>query len=156
MAMAMTVENYLKTREIPYDVVPHIRTSMTSMRTAAVARIPPHEMAKAVLLKDGQGFVVAVVPADRHVSLRRLRRQLGRKVGLATEDEAMTLFRDCDLGALPPVGEAYGIETILDDELIEEPEVYFEAGNHQELIRMGREEFMRLHEHALRGHFCKH
>ena len=144
MAMAMTVENYLKTREIPYDVVPHIRTSMTSMRTATVARIPPHEMAK------------AVVPADRHVSLRRLRRQLGRKVGLATEDEAMTLFRDCDLGALPPVGEAYGIETILDDELIEEPEVYFEAGNHQELIRMGREEFMRLHEHALRGHFCKH
>jgi len=156
MTIAATVEHYLKTRGIAYDVVPHIRPSMKTMRTATVAQIPTYEMAKAVSLKDDRGYVVAVVPADRHVSLRRLRRQLGRQVALATEEEVMGMFGDCDLGALPPIGEAYGIETVLDDGLIEQPEVYFEAGSDQELIRMGREEFMRLYERSLHGDFCKH
>lgn len=153
MGMAMTLEQYLKNMHAAYEVMPHVRT-VTSIKTATAAHIPAHQMAKGVLLEDDGGYLMAVVPADRHVHLGMLRQQLGRRMGLATEREIMEVFKDCDLGAVPPIGKAYGIETVLDDELTKAPEVYFEAGNHKELVRMGREEFMRLHEGTRRGHFC--
>src|SRR5260370_37444706 len=60
-------------------------------------------------------------------------RQLQRPLGLATDRELVELFRDCEPGALPPVGLAYGIDTILDQSLVDVPDVYFEAGGQQAL-----------------------
>ena len=107
------------------------------------------------MLEDDAGYVMAVLPADRRVHLGALREQLGRRMGLATEQELGTMFQDCTLGAVPPVGEAYGIETVVDDELSEGGDVYFEAGDHEELVHLPREAFLLLHGQARRGHFSK-
>jgi Ala-tRNA(Pro) deacylase len=155
MAIAMTLENYLKKMHVPFELLAHAK-AMTSIRTANAAHIPAHRMAKAVVLEDEMGYVMAVVPADRRVHLGALREQLGRNMGLATEHELVAMFQDCALGAIPPLGEAYGIEAVVDDELIEGNEVYFEAGDHEEVVRMGRDDFVRVLGPARRGHFCKH
>lgn len=154
MAIAMSVERYLKDQHIPYDVLPHERT-MSSMQTALAAHVPPHRIAKAVLLEDDGGFLVAVLPADRHVHLGMLREELGRRIGLATEREVMEVFGDCALGAIPALAQAYGIETVLDDELMEQPEVYFEAGSHEELIHLSRLHFLQLFRDAPHVHFAR-
>ncbi len=154
MALAKTVEDYLGDLNVSYDLLPHTRTA-TSIRTASAAHVPAHQIAKGVMLEDDAGYVMAVLPADRRVHLGALREQLGRRMGLATEQELGTMFQDCTLGAVPPVGEAYGIETVVDDELSEGGDVYFEAGDHEELVHLPREAFLLLHGQARRGHFSK-
>lgn len=153
MAIAMTLENYLNSMHISYELVPHRRT-LSSMESATAAHVPSHCIAKGVLLRDEKGYLMAVLPADRHVPMDELRRQLGRKVELASEDDVYRMFRDCEPGAIPPVGSAYGLETFVDTELTKEPEVYMEAGNHHELVHLSRDGFKELFRDARHWQFA--
>jgi len=87
---------------------------------------------------------MVVVPSSRHVDLGEIHRQLNRDLGLATESELGRLFMDCELGALPAVGPAYGMETVVDDTLAEQADIYFEAGDHEQLIHVTAEAFQTL------------
>jgi len=94
-----------------------------------------------------------VLPASRQVDLGELHRQMKRNLGLATEHDLGQLFRDCEIGALPALGPAYGIETVVDDLIAEQPDIYFEAGDHEQLIHVSAEAFSALlGEQA--GHGC--
>lgn len=152
MAIAYTVEKYLDMHHIPYDILSHPRAT-NSLKTAEAANIGADRLAKAILLEDRNGYLVAVLPASHHLSLRRLRDQTGRKVRMASEDELSGLFRDCELGAVPALGTAYGLDTVWDDSLTELPDVYFEAGDHHELIHVERDPFLALLGNARHGRF---
>lgn len=154
MTIAATVENYLKQNQAPFEVVTHPHTR-SSLKTANMAHIPSERLAKAVMLEDEAGYLMAVVPATYHVNLGALRHQLGRNVGLATESDVGRLFKDCELGAIPPLGPAYGIETVFDESLTQQPDIYFEAGDHEELIHMSRDLFVKLLGMAKHGRFCQ-
>ncbi|HSO07034.1 MAG TPA: YbaK/EbsC family protein [Pelomicrobium sp.] len=153
MAIAETLEKYLNERQVSYDIVNHAKTG-SSLRSATVAHVPAHRVAKAVILEDDGGYLMAVLPAHRHVHLGTLSKCLGRKLGLATEDETRAIFPDCAVGAIPPVGEAYGLATVVDDELAEEPEIFFESGDHEELIHMKTYDFMQLLPNAQHERFA--
>jgi Ala-tRNA(Pro) deacylase len=147
MTMAATVRDFLDDHHIRYDVVTHPRTG-SSLHTASLSHIPASRLAKAVILEDEDGMVMAVVPASRRVQLGRVRKTLGRNLGLASEDSLVRRFPDCALGAVPPLGTAYGLETVVDDELESEPEVYFEAGDHEALVRVEHDDFTALMRHV--------
>lgn len=155
MAIAHRVEDYMMQCGVQYDVVTHPHSS-TSMETADLARVPGERLAKSVVLEDEEGFLMAVLPASCHVRIGRVNRELDRRFRLATEAKICTVFDDCALGAIPPLGSAYGMRTVIDNSLAEQPEIYFEAGDHERLIHMSREQFMRLMEHADHGHFGHH
>ncbi|CDN60229.1 hypothetical protein I35_1706 [Burkholderia cenocepacia H111] len=123
------------------------------METAAAAHIPGDRLAKTVLLEDAEGYVAAVLPTTHAVRLSDLWVKTGRHLVLAREVELRELFKDCDMGALPPVCMAYGMKTFLEEHLAQQPEVYFEAGDHQALIHMMQDEFLMLMETAERAHF---
>ena len=143
MGIAITLKDYMSKMGSEYEVVSHPR-AMTALEIAQAAHVSGDCLAKAVILEDDQGYVMAVVPSTHQVRLNELRQQLHRELHLASEYELSGLFKDCDLGALPPVGQAYGIETIVAEDLAQQPEVYFEAGDHEELIRMSGNEFRAL------------
>jgi Ala-tRNA(Pro) deacylase len=124
------------------------------METAELAHVPGDRLAKSVVLEDEDGYVMAVLPSTHHVRLGKLGRELNRSLRLATEKQLTTLFADCETGAVPPVGLAYGMATIVDDSLAEQPEIYFEAGDHEQLIRLDRNAFMALMEHAAHARFA--
>ena len=147
MAIAITLKEYLDTAGTDYDVVPHTYTT-SSMSIAESAHIPGDKLVKAVLLEDEDGYVLAVVPATHHLDLGRISELLNRRLGLATEDELGNIFTDCDLGAIPPIGNAYGIEVVMDECLKDCDEVYFEAGDHIELVHMNTDAFMKLMKRA--------
>ncbi|MCK7581420.1 MAG: YbaK/EbsC family protein [Chromatiales bacterium] len=153
MTIAQTVSGYLQSRHVAYDVIAH-SYSDSSRKAAETAHIPPEQLAKAVILNDRRGFLMAVVPGDRHVSLEDLRKKLGRRLSLTPETRLAPVFRDCESGAIPPLGPAYGMETILDDSLVGQPEIYFESGDHRGLIRVGGEEFLALLREAMHGRFA--
>lgn len=155
MPIANSLRNFMLAEGVKYDVLSHTHSS-TSSEAAQAAHVPGDRLAKAVLLEDDSGYVLAVLPASCRLELGALHHALHRRLGLATESEVGELFRDCELGAIPPFGEAYGIDTVLDDSLMGQPEVYFEAGDHEELIRVSGDQFRELFAGALHGHFSRH
>ncbi|MFQ6017024.1 MAG: aminoacyl-tRNA deacylase [Kiloniellaceae bacterium] len=155
MAIAATLQRYLADHGIAYDVVTHPRT-VSSTATARESHVSGDCLAKAVIVKDEEGFVVAVAPASHHVRLADLSRLLDRRLGLATEQEASALFGDCELGAFPAAGAAYGLAVAVDDSLAEQPEVYFEGGDHLSLVQVTAEQFRKLMAEAAHGRFSRH
>ena len=143
MAIASTVSNYLAEHDVAYDVLTHPHTA-TSGESAQAAHVPGTRLAKSVVLEDEQGYLMVVLPSNRQIDLGELHRQLNRNLGLATEGELGSLFNDCEIGALPAMGPAYGMETVVDDALAEQSDIYFEAGDHEQLIHVSAETFQTL------------
>ena len=143
MTMARRLRWYLDSHDIDYDLLPHSHTS-TSAESAEVAHVPKDRLAKCVVLEDERGYLMAILPASRRVSLEELYRRLHRRLELATEEELVSLFDDCELGACPPIARAYGIPSIVDETLLSLPEVYFEAGDHEDLVHMSGIDFLGL------------
>lgn len=152
MAMSQRLQNYLDQYGIRYDLVEHDHT-MSSMEAARKAHIPGDRLAKAVVLEDHRGYLMAVVPATRKVSLVSLRAQCGERLSLATEPELRNLFDDCEYGAIPAVGGAYGMEMVWDDSLAACDDIYFEAGDHTDLVHVSGADFRRLMGNAEHGEF---
>lgn len=152
MATASTVEQYMAQHDLRHEVLSHPH-SHSSIETAELAQVPGDRVAKSVVLEDEDGYVMAVLPSTYNVRLSKLGRDLNRRLRLATEDQIEGLFADCERGAVPPLGLAYGMPTIVDESLCRQPDVYFEAGDHERLIHMGQDAFAALMEHAGRGSF---
>jgi Ala-tRNA(Pro) deacylase len=152
MSVSRTIERYLSENSVPYDIVAHPR-SVTSLKTASAAHIDADRLAKAVLLEDENNYLIAVLPASRHLKLNKLRHELGRDVRMATEGEVAELFKDCDPGAIPALGPAFGLEMIWDDSLMAQPDLYFEAGDHERLVHIKTGDYVKLAGNAWHGQF---
>ena len=154
MSIPMRLTSYLGARGARYEVCLH-EHSRCSAETARTAHVPSHQLAKSVIVEDDAGCVMAVVPADRNVLLGQLSRLLARKpLRLADEARIAAIFADCDRGAVPALGMAWGVETIVDDALETTPVVYVEAGDHERLLRLSHDQFHELMLAARHGRFC--
>lgn len=152
MATALTLAQYLDRNGIVYDVLPHAPT-MSSLRTAKASHIPASELAKAVVLKRNGSYLLAVLPASQHLEWDALGQRFNQNLTLATEDEIAWLFPDCVPGAVPPFGDAYGIETVVDDSIAEQADIYLEGGDHATLIHLAGPAFCKLMARAQHGRF---
>jgi Ala-tRNA(Pro) deacylase len=154
MAIAPTLQKHLD-RNVTYEVLTHDPT-MSSTRTAQACHVSGERLAKAIVLRHDGRYLLAVLPATHHVSLADLRTQVGDDVDLANEDEIKRLFPDCALGAIPPIGEAYELDVIVDDSIQAQPDVYLEGGDHTTLVHMDQAQFARLMAEARHGRFSVH
>jgi Ala-tRNA(Pro) deacylase len=138
------ISEYLGRNHARYAVVTH-PNAYTAQEEAAAAHIPGREWAKTVVCFADEQPVLAVVPAPFGVDLGRLRHAMhARSVRLATEREFATMYRDCELGAMPPFGPLYGQQVFVDEQLTKDAEVAFSAGSHRDSVRMPYAEFERL------------
>lgn len=152
MTIAATVKSYLDGRGVYYEIITHAATG-SSHETAETAHIDEGHIAKAVILKDSAGAVMVVVPGDAWVDLAKIKKELDREMMLAEEGDAAGYFPDCDLGAIPPLGPAYGMETLLDKALISLAYVYMESGDHRTVIKIEGRAFTDLLSGVRRGHY---
>jgi len=154
MTVPTRLSSYIDRCGASYELCAH-EPSRTSAETAHRAHVLPHQLAKPVILEDELGFVMAVVPADKSVAVEEVAYMLGRKdLRLSHEDRIARVFDDCERGAVPPVGMAWGLETVVDAELESNDVVYLEGGDHELLLRMPHDEFHRLMHDAHHGHIC--
>jgi len=155
MSMPSRLSNYLQRSGIHYDVMSHFH-SHSSLETARAAHVVPHKLAKSVVLEDDEGCVMAVIPADSRVNVGAIARLLGRSsLHLSDEQRLCELFPDCDRGAVPAVGMAWGMDTIVDDSLEDSAELYIEAGDHDMLIRMSQQQFRDLMRDVRHARICR-
>ncbi len=153
MAISPTILDFLNSKKAAFDTFSHPKT-YTSADTATAAHVADDHIAKGVVVKDDQGYLLVVIPASQWLDTHRLRAELDRDLHLAAEEENDRLFPDCRSGAIPPLGTAYGIECVLDEDLMSLSAVYFEAGDHEHLIRVGGAVFHDLMAGVRHGHFC--
>jgi Ala-tRNA(Pro) deacylase len=145
MAIASTLKSYLDAHSVHFEMVEHAHTE-SAIDSAKSAHIPPHQMAKAVVLEDDDGYIVSVVPSNNRLNLGWVNEELERDLKLATESALKSLFRDCATGAIPALSEAYGLKVIWDDQLKHASDIYIEAGDHEHLIHLRGEDFRQLME----------
>jgi Ala-tRNA(Pro) deacylase len=146
MSISSRLYNYLEDHHVQYKVVTH-KYSEGAYDTAVAAHVPMQKLAKAVLLADHEDkHLLAVLPASNLLSLKKLSNQLDRELSFVPEDELEVYFADCAKGAIPAIGQAYNMSTIWDDELAAEPEIFIEGGDHEALVRMEKDEFLKLME----------
>ena len=155
MAIADKLKFFLEANNVTYEVTQHPHTS-SSMETAEEAHVPGDRLAKAVIVKTHDHYAMVVVPADYYVDLDKVGDQIHDIVGMATEDEIAELFTDCARGAIPPFGEPYGLPSYLDSALRRVPEVYFEAGDHELLVKVSDAEFSKLQASAAEATISHH
>ena len=135
---------FLNEHKVKFVTIRH-SPSYTAQEIAASAHIPGKELAKTVMVKLDGKMAMAVLPASHRVDFDRLKQASGAgKVELAEEDEFREIFPDCELGAMPPFGNLYGMEVFVARGLAEDEEIAFNACSHTELIKLAYADFERL------------
>lgn len=139
-----SLTDLLEQEHVRYTVIPHT-PAYTAQEVAASAHVPGRELAKTVIVKVDGRLAMVVLPATEQVRTEALCKALGaRDVALADEDEFDARFPDCETGAMPPFGNLYGLEVFVSPRLAQDEEICFNAGSHEELIRMRYRDFERI------------
>lgn len=152
MPLSETLKSYLKTKRVAYELLPHPE-SHSARETAKLAHVNEDHIAKAVIVKDELGYAMVVLPGSDMIKIHSIQKELNRHFQLATEDELNELFADCKQGAIPPFGQAYGLQTFLDERLTTLANIYFEAGDHEYLVHIKGDDFLAMFKGIRHGHF---
>lgn len=145
MPLARLTE-FLDSHDKKYVVVKH-SPAFTAQEVAASAHVPGKELAKTVMIKADGDLKMVVLPATHKVDFDQIKEALNvKEVELASEDEFEDLFPDCELGAMPPFGNLYDMETLVAESLTDDVEIAFNAGTHKELVKLSYQDFEELVE----------
>jgi Ala-tRNA(Pro) deacylase len=138
------LEAYLRENQVPYEVQHH-PMAFTAQRVAASEHISGQMVAKVVMVvADGKPVMLAL-PAAERVHVPHVAHVLeAKEVHLAQERDFAGIFPDCELGAMPPFGNLYGVPVYIDTLLAAEDTIFFQAGNHTDTISMKYADFARL------------
>ena len=144
MAKASDLQRYLNNNGIPYTILQH-DAAFTAHSVAAVTHVPERQLLKSIVLQiDGRHWL-AVLRADHRINLNLIRHAFGaHAVQLSHEEDLTTLFPDCQLGTMPPFGNLYGLPVLMDEAVLEDEEIFFNACSNIRVIRMKLEDFKRL------------
>jgi Ala-tRNA(Pro) deacylase len=154
MALA-TLDRFLADNHVDYRRIMH-PLAYTAQEVASAAHIPGHNLAKTVMVKLDGLLAMVVMHADQYLDLENLKRETGAtQAEVAAEYEFAEQFRDCELGAMPPFGNLYGMDVYADWDLMDDNEIAFNAGSHVELVRMSFRDYERLVQPKFAS-LCRH
>ena len=152
--MIAELRELLARERAPFEVI-SLREVNTAPERAATGHVPGRRLAKVVIVRDGDGYAMAVLPATAQLDLSELRRRTRRyDLAVASEDDCQGLFPgglfpDCEIGAMPPFGRVFGIPVFLDRALAAGAEITFESGTHREEVSMPMGEYIRVERPAI-------
>jgi Ala-tRNA(Pro) deacylase len=141
---AKKLKEFLDSNKIKYTSIKH-SPAYTAQEIAARSHISGKDMAKTVIVKINGEMAMTVLPASYKIDFEALMNVTGStNVDLASEEEFKYMFPDCEIGAMPPFGNLYGLDVYVAKTLAEDEEISFNAGTHSELVHMKYKDFERL------------
>ena len=144
MSIPNIVHNYLSEQKIPYHTIRH-QPSKSSVQSAIAAQIPLHQLVKAVVLKGKQDhYLMAILPAANRVNIHQMSQITNSRLQLATEHKLNCTFKNCEPGAIPPLGQPYHMNMFFDNRICQSPDIYLESGDHETLIHLLQNIFQQL------------
>jgi Ala-tRNA(Pro) deacylase len=145
MPIPMNISRFLDSQHVSYQSRRH-SPAYTAQGIAQAQHLSGKKLAKVVMVKaDDNRLVMSVLQANCRVDLERLAQLMNTKrIRLAKEEEFKDIFPDCELGAMPPLGNLYHLDVWVDDALKSHNDICFNAGTHAEIIQMDFQDFSRL------------
>ncbi|GLQ30269.1 YbaK/EbsC family protein [Litoribrevibacter albus] len=143
MSIAHNLATYLNDQAIHYQTITHDE-SHTASDSARSANIPMHNMIKAILLKNGDNYLIALIPADHRLDIHNVNKTLSSHWSIASESELTKVFQDCIPGSIPAVPAAYHLSAIWSSCIADIDRIYMESGDDHALIGMSNRQFMSL------------
>jgi Ala-tRNA(Pro) deacylase len=139
------VASYLEAQGVPHEVVEH-PTRYSAAADARAAGLEPDDAAKTILLRDDEGYKVAVIPASHRLDLHKLRELLGAgsSLRLAAEHEIAADFEAFEVGAVPPFGPLLPAPEVVDRRLLEHDRVMCSGGDHRHGVMLDPNEIVRI------------
>lgn len=151
MAIALSLREFLHRHGVNYKTLSH-KHSDSSYNSAASAHIPSEQLAKAVILGNSDGRqLMAVLPANRKLMLSAINDLTCSDFELLPQQQLAKLFSDCETGVAPAMGSAYGLEMIVDSEMLGENGAYIEAGDHRTLLKIESDDYLKLMMNSRNG-----
>ncbi len=155
MTILNKLKEFLDKKKVKYAVRTH-PVVYTSQEVAAAEHVPGAQLAKVVMIRANEEFVMVVLPATQRIVVEKLREVLEKsEARLATEEEFKGLFPQCETGAMPPFGNLYDLPVYVDKTLTEAKEIVFRAGTHTETVHMKYKDFTKLVEPTV-AEFTQH
>ncbi len=140
------LKDFLDKHRVKYVVITHSQ-AYTSQEIAMSALMPGKELAKTVMIKFDGRMVMAILPSGYKVDIDLLREATGAgKIELASEKEFQGMFPECEIGAMPPFGNLYGMDVFVEKSLTGNKTIAFNAGSHTELVKLAYKDFKELVE----------
>jgi Ala-tRNA(Pro) deacylase len=133
----------LEQNKIRYELLKHPE-AVTAQRIAQAEHVKGRHHAKVVMVKAGDQHVMIAIPADHQIDLKKASSAIGQPVSLEREGDFKSLFPDCATGAMPPLGNLYGVQTLVDTRLTEQDYVVFEAGTHSDAIKLSYRDYEKI------------
>lgn len=138
------VSQYLKERNVEFQLFHHDE-AFTAMEIADAQGVPGKQMVKSVIIRNGDGYVMCVLPAIHLIDFEMLKESLGTDdLTLASEREVGELFPECEVGAEPPFGGSRGLPIYCDSLLLEDEEIVFNAGTHTDTVKIRFRDYQRI------------
>lgn len=151
MIIAASVKRFLSQYKLGYQVFSHEKT-VTLQDAQKALNITEKMFARAVLLGDTHGYVLAVLPLNYKIDFSLINKRLKRNLRLVSSDKVDRIFHDCEPGSHPIIGEPYGLKMIIDKQMAKVPYVYFEPGTHTSIVRLTQADFRFIHAGATWAH----
>jgi Ala-tRNA(Pro) deacylase len=144
MPILTKLREFLEQEKVAYSVHSHPE-AYTALEIAALEHVKGRMLAKVVIVTDAGALLMVVLPADRRVDFRKVAAVLGaEELRLAQESEFRDRFPACEVGAMPPFGNLFGLPVLVDDQLAENDEIVFNAGTHTLTAKLRFADFRRL------------
>lgn len=155
MAVSDRLKKLFEEEKVAYELMVHSET-YTAQEKAAGMHVPGAQLAKVVMVKADGKLIMLVLSAEHNIDFGRVKKALGAKdISLAREEDFADLFPDCDLGAMPPFGNLYGIPVWVEENLAQQESIVFNACTHYEAARIAYSDYERLVSPRVGG-FGKH
>jgi HD-like signal output (HDOD) protein/prolyl-tRNA editing enzyme YbaK/EbsC (Cys-tRNA(Pro) deacylase) len=154
MGLPVNIRKFLEREQVAYRTLPHPRTS-TLTQAARACDVPVSQLARAVVLVDERGLLMAVLPANHVLDFAALRSLLQRDVELVAGNLLASIFDGCEPRSYPPLAPAYNLEVIVDSAVADLEVVTFEPGVHTTLVQVNQRDFRKLLGQALTGSFSR-
>jgi len=133
----------LNQNKVSYEILRHSE-AITAQRIAQAEHVKGRHQAKVVMLKSDDQHLMVVLPADHHIDLEKIGNAIGKSVFLSTENDFKSLFSDSAIGAMPPFGNLYGLNTYVDKHLADQNYIVFEAGTHTDAIKLSYSDYEKI------------
>ena len=144
MPVVKELKELLDKQNIKYVTISH-SLAYTAQEIAALTHISGKDIAKTVIVKIDGVLAMAVLPGSCQIDVSALKSATrAQTVELAKESEFSGRFAGCETGAMPPFGNLYGMSVFVDESLTKDKEIAFNAGTHNELIRLSYADFETL------------
>ena len=137
---------YMKEHAIPGELL-YLEVPTPTVEAAARAvGVRPEQIIKSILFTVNGNPVLAITCGPSYVDRRSIAGLFGvgkKRVKLATPEQVEEIS-GYEVGAMPPFGNLYDVDTYVAASLIDDKEIAFNAGTHTELIRTQYKDYKNL------------